>query len=57
MNNVRSNLHYVDGFSAAVPTANRDTCRHHAEVAAAVFMGEPQCARPERPGAPAGDAA
>jgi uncharacterized protein YbaA (DUF1428 family) len=28
---------YVDGFVAAVPTANRDAYRKHAEVAAAVF--------------------
>jgi uncharacterized protein YbaA (DUF1428 family) len=28
---------YVDGFVAAVPTANRDRYRKHAEVAAAVF--------------------
>ena len=28
---------YVDGFVAAVPTANRDAFRKHAEAAAAVF--------------------
>lgn len=28
---------YVDGFVAAVPTANRERYRHHAEIAAAVF--------------------
>lgn len=28
---------YVDGFVAAVPTANRDAYRHHAEAAAIVF--------------------
>jgi len=28
---------YVDGFVAAVPTANREAYRHHAEAAAAVF--------------------
>jgi uncharacterized protein YbaA (DUF1428 family) len=28
---------YVDGFVAAVPTANRDAYRKHAEQAAAVF--------------------
>lgn len=28
---------YVDGFVAAVPTANRETYRKHAESAAAVF--------------------
>lgn len=28
---------YVDGFVAAVPTANRDVYRKHAELAAAVF--------------------
>ena len=28
---------YVDGFVAAVPTANRDAFRQHAEAAAAVF--------------------
>jgi uncharacterized protein YbaA (DUF1428 family) len=28
---------YIDGFVAAVPTANRDACRKHAEVASAVF--------------------
>jgi uncharacterized protein YbaA (DUF1428 family) len=28
---------YVDGFVAAVPSANRDAYRRHAEVAAAVF--------------------
>lgn len=30
-------MSYVDGFVAAVPTANRDAFRRHAEVAAAVF--------------------
>ena len=28
---------YVDGFVAAVPTANRETYKNHAEIAAAVF--------------------
>ena len=28
---------YVDGFVAAVPTANRETYRRHAELAAEVF--------------------
>jgi uncharacterized protein YbaA (DUF1428 family) len=28
---------YIDGFVAAVPTANRDTYRKHAEKAAVVF--------------------
>ena len=28
---------YVDGFVAAVPTANRTTFREHAEAAAVVF--------------------
>jgi len=28
---------YVDGFVAAVPTANRETYRRHAEAAAVVF--------------------
>jgi uncharacterized protein YbaA (DUF1428 family) len=28
---------YIDGFVAAVPTANRDAYRKHAEVASAVF--------------------
>ena len=28
---------YVDGFVAAVPTANRDAFRKHAEAAAVVF--------------------
>jgi uncharacterized protein YbaA (DUF1428 family) len=28
---------YVDGFVAAVPTANRDAYRRHAQVAASVF--------------------
>src|SRR5882672_7542095 len=28
---------YVDGFVAAVPTANRDAYRRHAEAAAVVF--------------------
>ena len=30
-------MNYVDGFVAAVPTANRDAYRKHAEAAAAVF--------------------
>ena len=30
-------MSYVDGFVAAVPTANREAYRKHAEVAAAVF--------------------
>jgi uncharacterized protein YbaA (DUF1428 family) len=30
-------MNYVDGFIAAVPTANRDAYRQHAEIAAAVF--------------------
>lgn len=30
-------MSYVDGFVAAVPTANRETYRKHAEVAGAVF--------------------
>ena len=30
-------MHYVDGFVAAVPTANRDAFRQHAETAAAVI--------------------
>ncbi|MCW5624927.1 MAG: DUF1428 domain-containing protein [Burkholderiales bacterium] len=30
-------MNYVDGFVAAVPTANRDGYRKHAEAAAAVF--------------------
>ena len=30
-------MNYVDGFVAAVPTANRELYRKHAEVAAAVF--------------------
>jgi uncharacterized protein YbaA (DUF1428 family) len=28
---------YVDGFVAAVPTANRETYKQHAEAAAVVF--------------------
>lgn len=28
---------YVDGFVAAVPTANREKYQHHAEIAAQVF--------------------
>lgn len=28
---------YVDGFVAAVPTANREAYRHHAEIAATAF--------------------
>lgn len=31
------NSRYVDGFVAAVPTANREVYRHHAEIAATVF--------------------
>ena len=30
-------MNYVDGFVAAVPTANRETYRQHAEKAAVVF--------------------
>jgi uncharacterized protein YbaA (DUF1428 family) len=30
-------MNYVDGFVVAVPTANQDTYRKHAEAAAAVF--------------------
>ena len=30
-------MNYVDGYVAAVPTANRDKYRRHAEAAAAVF--------------------
>jgi uncharacterized protein YbaA (DUF1428 family) len=30
-------MSYVDGFVAAVPSANRDAYRRHAEVAASVF--------------------
>jgi uncharacterized protein YbaA (DUF1428 family) len=30
-------MSYVDGFVAAVPTANRDVYRKHAAIAAAVF--------------------
>ena len=30
-------MSYVDGFVAAVPTANREAFRRHAEAAAAVF--------------------
>src|SRR6478672_8266643 len=30
-------MNYVDGFVAAVPTANRETYQRHAQVAAAVF--------------------
>ncbi|GAB2868779.1 DUF1428 domain-containing protein [Paraburkholderia jirisanensis] len=30
-------MSYVDGFIVAVPTAKRDTYRHHAEIAAAIF--------------------
>ena len=30
-------MSYVDGFVAAVPTANRDSFRRHAETVAAVF--------------------
>jgi len=30
-------MRYVDGFVVAVPTANRETYRQHAEIAAAVF--------------------
>ena len=32
-----NNATYVDGFVAAVPTANRETYRAHADVAAEVF--------------------
>ena len=28
---------YVDGFVAAVPTANREKYQHHADIAAQVF--------------------
>jgi len=30
-------MNYIDGFVAAVPTANREKYRKHAEAAAAVF--------------------
>ena len=30
-------MSYVDGFIAAVPTANKEAYRRHAEIAAAVF--------------------
>jgi len=30
-------MNYIDGIVAAVPTANREAYRHHAEAAAAVF--------------------
>lgn len=30
-------MHYIDGFVAAVPTANKDAFRKHAQAAAAVF--------------------
>ena len=30
-------MSYIDGFVAAVPTANREAYRRHAEAAAAVF--------------------
>jgi uncharacterized protein YbaA (DUF1428 family) len=30
-------MNYVDGFVAAVPTANRETYKNHAEAAAVVF--------------------
>ena len=30
-------MNYIDGFVAAVPTANRDTYKRHAEQAAIVF--------------------
>ncbi|NND82315.1 MAG: DUF1428 domain-containing protein [Gammaproteobacteria bacterium] len=30
-------MHYVDGFVAAVPTANKDTYIEHAQIAAQVF--------------------
>ena len=33
----RSIMTYIDGFVAAVPTANRDLYRKHAEATAAVF--------------------
>jgi len=31
-------MSYVDGFVAAVPTANREKFKKHAEMAAAIFM-------------------
>jgi len=31
-------MNYIDGFVAAVPTANRDAYRKHAEDGAVVFM-------------------
>ena len=31
-------MNYIDGIVAAVPTANREAYRRHAEVAAAVFQ-------------------
>jgi uncharacterized protein YbaA (DUF1428 family) len=37
LNERRSIMAYVDGFVAAVPTANREIYRKHAEAAAAVF--------------------
>ncbi len=33
-------MKYVDGFVAAVPTANREAYRQHAEIAAAVFKDQ-----------------
>ncbi len=30
-------MNYIDGFVIAVPTANKDTYQHHAEIAAQVF--------------------
>src|SRR5215475_729945 len=36
-NSRRRGMTYVDGFVAAVPTANRDAYRKHAEAAAVVF--------------------
>jgi uncharacterized protein YbaA (DUF1428 family) len=30
-------MSYVDGFIAAVPTANREKFKKHAEIAAAIF--------------------
>jgi uncharacterized protein YbaA (DUF1428 family) len=33
----RSTMNYIDGFVAAVPTANREAFRRHAEAAAQVF--------------------
>ena len=36
---------YIDGFVAAVPTANRDAYRKHAEMAAPVFKQRPRGVR------------